>query len=95
MEIITLFINHEQFGKVMVEAEVMVKSPEPNNTASDYDCRGYIEINDYEVYLMATDGRVIGKAEVAIDEKILYSEISRQVRNQDIDACFEAESGGF
>ena len=95
MEIITLFINHEQFGKVMVEAEVTVKAPEPNNTASDYDCRGYIDINDYEVFLMATDGRVIGKAEVAIDEKILYSEISRQVRDHDIDECLEAENGGF
>lgn len=95
MQTIELFMNHEQFGKILVEVEATIKEAEPNNTSSDYDCRGYIDIHDYEVSLLADDGRVIGTAELAIPIDILYSEISRQIRNADIDECFDEENGGF
>lgn len=77
-------VGHE----VVVEAEVMLFKGIPN-AASDWDAEDYLEIISVAVY---DEGDVL---DIDIPPKVIYSEISSQIRDAEMSAAFLEESGGF
>lgn len=80
---------HKAFGKeVVVEAEVMLYKGIPN-AESDWDAEDYLEIISVAVY---HEGDVL---DIDIPRKVIYSEISAQVRDAEMQQAFLEEDGGF
>lgn len=92
-----LYTHGNDPRKFTVEVDAVVKSPDPFDDTSDMDNQGYQIVTGYRVYQKQT----IGYSEVTMEfsgfdipEDVLYSELSAYLRDEELDSCFEEETGG-
>lgn len=91
----SFIINFPHFHKdldqeVIVEVEAMLYRSVPN-ADSDWDSQDFIDIIETTVY--AEGGKEVLSVDIPV--KVIYSEISAQIRSAEMTRAFEEEEGGF
>ncbi|QYC52579.1 hypothetical protein [Salmonella phage SSBI34] len=82
------YFNVDMAKEVIVEVEFMLHKG-IKNPQSDWDSRDYLDIVSVEVF---DEG---DKILIDIPEQVIYSEISAQIRDAQINRAFNEETGGF